>query len=979
MSVGRRRPTLAAVALGAALAVGVLCAGGAPPPARAGDPTITWQTVETDHFAIHFDARLADVAHRVGVVAERAHRVLSAALDHVPDAKTQVVLRDETDGANGFANVAPRNAITLYVTAPTGSSNLADHDDWLYMLFAHEYTHILHLDTMSGLPRLVNAVVGKIWAPNQIMPRWLIEGLATYSETKRSAGGRTRNSQFDMFLRVPTLDGTALRLDQVNALPNIFPRGNAAYLYGSRFLRYVFDRFGDDTLRKMSHASGANPLPFALNRQIQGIVGKTFAELYDDWTAFRRDRYALQAQGLARRGVRAGAQLTTSGESNLAPRYTADGRELWWLQGDGYTLSRLRAMPVGQDARAARDVGVVDGLGAWSLLDDDTLLFDRSQPYRRDYSFQDLYTWDPRTDREIRLTRGARARDPAVSPDQRTVAFSQNLTSQSVLSTVPTTGGAAPTELWRGAGRFDQAFQPSWAPDGQRLAFSAWRAGGLRDILVIEPATGAVVEITHDRALDGSPAWSHDGRYLYFDSDRTGITNIYAYEVATGALWQVTDVVGGAFECTVSPDGTRLAYHGFTGTGYDVFEIPLDPARWTPAHAYLDDRPPPTEIPDDEAAVSAPRPYRALETLAPPTWSLAADLGTLGTDLAVTTQGSDAVGLHTYTLTVGLDPSRGDVDVGGAYAYSGLRPSVRIAAARRISEEAAFEIDGSTTSYWRERLGANVSLGLPSERPPGASWTASLDYDIDVDRVARPSRGDFGEPGPDEPVRTLPAGGVTAGVGLRVTWQNSRSTTYSVGGTDGYELTAGVRFDDPTLGSDDRAISVAYSARAYARLPWGRVSTLALRAAGAIRASDSGSTGVYGLGGTPTQDVVGAILDSSRAGTGGYLRGYPARTVTGNQYHLLNAEVRQPLWRIERGLSTLPVYLKRLHGALLSDVGTAFDDAFTAERVRASAGAALRLDAMFGYYVDGTFEVGYSRGLVNGGVDATWLLLTGTL
>ncbi len=967
-AAGRR--SLAAVAL----ALAVLAA--APAPAVAGDPDMVWQTVETDHFAIHFDARLADVAHRVGVVAERAHRILSVALDHAPDAKTQVVLLDETDGANGFANVAPRNAITLYVTAPTGASNLADHDDWLYMLFAHEYTHVLHLDTMSGLPRLVNAVVGKIWAPNQINPRWIIEGIATYAETKRSAGGRTRNSQFDMFLRVPTLDGTALRLDQVNALPSVFPRGNVAYLYGSRFLRYVFDRFGDDTLRRMSHASGANPLPFALNRQIEGLVGKPFPELYDDWTAFRRDRYALQAQGLARRGARAGTQLTTSGESNLAPRYTADGRELWWLQGDGYSLTRLRAMPVGRDVAAARDVGVVDGIGAWSLLDDGGLLFDRSVPYRRDYSFQDLFTWDPRTDRETRLTRGARARDPVVSPDQHTVAFSQNRVSQSVLATVPTTGGEAPTEIWRGAGRFDQAFQPAWAPDGQRIAFSAWRAGGLRDILVIEPKTGAVVEVTNDRALDGSPSWSHDGRYLYFDSDRTGITNVYAYEVATGALWQVTDVVGGAFECTVSPDGTRLAYHGFVGDGYDIFEVALDPARWTPARSYLDDRPPATDIPDDETEVSAPRPYRPLETLAPPTWSLEASVGTLATDIALRTQGSDAAGLHAYTLAIGVDPTHGDVDVGAAYSYSGLRPSVRVSAARSIDEQAAFEIDGATTSYWQEQIGANLSVGLPSERPPGASWTASLDYDIDYARVAR---GEFGPPDPDAPVRTLPADSMSAGVGLRVTWQNSRSTTFSVGGTDGYELTAGVRFDDPALGSDDRAISAAYSGRAYARLPWPRLPTLALRITGAVRASDSGSTGVYGLGGTPTQDVVGSILDSTRTGSSGYLRGYPSRTVTGNQYHLLNAEVRQPLVTIDRGLSTLPIYVKRLHGAALADVGTAFDGAFATERVRASAGAALRLDAMFGYYVDGTFEVGYSRGLVNGGVGESWMLLTGSL
>ena len=112
----------------------------------------------------------------------------------------------------------------------------------------------------------------------------------------------------------------------------------------------------------------------------------------------------------------------------------------------------------------------------------------------------------------------------------------------------------------------------------------------------------------------------------------------------------------------------------------------------------------------------------------------------------------------------------------------------------------------------------------------------------------------------------------------------------------------------------------------------------------------------------------------------GYLRGYPARTVAGNQYHLLNLEYRQELLQIERGLATLPFYLRRVHMALLSDVGTAFDDTFVASRdLRVSVGAALRVDAYFGYFVPGTFELGWSRGLTEGGVNETWFLMTGSL
>jgi hypothetical protein len=66
--------------------------------------------------------------------------------------------------------------------------------------------------------------------------------------------------------------------------------------------------------------------------------------------------------------------------------------------------------------------------------------------------------------------------------------------------------------------------------------------------------------------------------------------------------------------------------------------------------------------------------------------------------------------------------------------------------------------------------------------------------------------------------------------------------------------------------------------------------------------------------------------------------------------------------------------------ALLADVGTAFDTTFDWDRdMRASLGAALRLDAFFGYFVPGTFEVGYAHGLTSEGIGEAWFLLTGSL
>ena len=94
-----------------------------------------------------------------------------------------------------------------------------------------------------------------------------------------------------------------------------------------------------------------------------------------------------------------------------------------------------------------------------------------------------------------------------------------------------------------------------------------------------------------DRALDVDPRFSPDGRFVLFASDRTGIYDVYAHELATARLYQVTNVVSGAFQPVVSPDGKQLVYTGFTSEGFDLYVTPYDPARWPLAPPYGNTRP----------------------------------------------------------------------------------------------------------------------------------------------------------------------------------------------------------------------------------------------------------------------------------------------------------------------------------------------------------------------------------------------------
>jgi tricorn protease len=66
------------------------------------------------------------------------------------------------------------------------------------------------------------------------------------------------------------------------------------------------------------------------------------------------------------------------------------------------------------------------------------------------------------------------------------------------------------------------AVQPQWSPHGQRIAYWAADRSAHRDIWTIPAKGGSPVPVTHDEPLDWSPAWSPDGKYLYFSSEREG-------------------------------------------------------------------------------------------------------------------------------------------------------------------------------------------------------------------------------------------------------------------------------------------------------------------------------------------------------------------------------------------------------------------------------------------------------------------------
>jgi TolB protein len=102
------------------------------------------------------------------------------------------------------------------------------------------------------------------------------------------------------------------------------------------------------------------------------------------------------------------------------------------------------------------------------------------------------------------------------------------------------------------------SFFHAWSPDSLTIAFTRGSAGKA-DIFTITAAGGTEKRLTHDTVNDG-PDFSPDGKLLYYDSARSGSTQIWRMQPDGSAAEQITDDNGSNSSPHVSPDGKSIAF-----------------------------------------------------------------------------------------------------------------------------------------------------------------------------------------------------------------------------------------------------------------------------------------------------------------------------------------------------------------------------------------------------------------------------------
>lgn len=144
-----------------------------------------------------------------------------------------------------------------------------------------------------------------------------------------------------------------------------------------------------------------------------------------------------------------------------------------------------------------------------------------------------------------------------LSPDGRVLAVSCSRVPGGAhqVYLLPAAGGGVPRQLTRGTAA---SFFHAWSPDGKTVAFTRGSASHA-DIFTIPAAGGPETRLTYDSVNDG-PVYSPDGQYIYFDSSRSGTTQIWRMRSDGSQAEQITDDDSLNSSPHIAPDGTTMAF-----------------------------------------------------------------------------------------------------------------------------------------------------------------------------------------------------------------------------------------------------------------------------------------------------------------------------------------------------------------------------------------------------------------------------------
>ena len=537
-----------------------------------------WRVLETEHFQVHFYPAEEEAVKDAARMAERSYAKLSKILGHEIKNKVPLLLyASHTDfqqtnalqglideGTGGVTEFLKRRVVLPF----TGSYAELDH------VLTHELVHAFQIDILMGSGR--SPLSSRMNTP----PLWIMEGMAEYLSIGKV------DEHTSMWLRDAALEGYLISLEDLEYTGDI-----RVYRFGQAIFEFIDQQYGTQKIGELLKSFARRG---SLDRAVQSTLGMTVGDLSKAWVAkIRKDNLPQIAEfePAETYGLRLTNQEKDLSRLNLSPTVSPDGKLMAFLSdrslyNDLYLASAIdgkvqKKLVEGERSGGFESLRFLQAAFAWS-------------PNQKYLAFvakvggeDAVYLLN--VDRKkvtAKLTFGLDGiQSPSFSPDGKQVVFVGLEGGQSDLF-ITSLDGKEVRRLTQD--RFTDR-DPQWSPDGQTIAFTTDRGprtnfrtlefGDFR-LGLYDLGTDQIRILPGQEGKNIDPQWSPDGTKLAFISDRTGISNIYIMDVATGESFQLTNVltgVTGIVEASPaiswSRDGSRLVFSVVERGGWNIYGI----------------------------------------------------------------------------------------------------------------------------------------------------------------------------------------------------------------------------------------------------------------------------------------------------------------------------------------------------------------------------------------------------------------------
>jgi hypothetical protein len=566
----------------------------------------------------------------------------------VPSESITVLLTDFSDYGGATTWAAPRNTLFVAIEPLSHAFETYPASERMYSLMNHELVHVATNDISSEEDRRWRRFfLGKVPAQSQhpeslfysyltvprfTAPRWYSEGGAVFMETWMDGGiGRAQGGYDEMVFRAMVRDdahfydplGLVSRGVQVD-----FQTGANAYLYGTRFFTWLAYTYSPEKVVEWLRRDEGSERYYADN--FQHVFGISLDQGWQAWIAFEHDFQRRNLAEVGKNPITPYRKLAAGAVGSISRMYYDE--------------------PTGILYGAFRYPGVVEHVGALNtrdgslrrLADIKRAMFYRVASFAYDpvsgmafftndnLALRDLMAVDVKTGEVRMLLEDARIGEIVFNAVDRSLMGVRHMNGLATLVRIP-----YPYAEWTPVYTFPYEYVPydlDISPDGRLLSASMSevnadqfvRVWELQKILAgdVKPLS----EFRFGQSIPESFVFSPDGRYLYGSSYYTGASNIFRYEVATGAIEAVSNAETGFFRPIPLADG-RLVVLTYMAEGFVPAIIEARPIGDVSAITFLGNEvatkhpvvttwqvPPPSTV-DDEKLVTGKGSYAPLRNL----------------------------------------------------------------------------------------------------------------------------------------------------------------------------------------------------------------------------------------------------------------------------------------------------------------------------------------------------------------------------